>query len=147
MTWTNRIDMWRSRVPSRLERDDPFENDGFESRPVTRLVSFFDASEDTHVQTYTSQRESLLTNQTFRDEIPARPSTRLSFFRPLSTVPSRPVTSLDMRDDGKKRNGLLSLFGRKRKFCPPSPEIPREPARLNFLFVGSRSSGQTSLLL
>lgn len=32
------IDAWRQRVPSRLDRDDPFAEDGFESRPATRLV-------------------------------------------------------------------------------------------------------------
>jgi Ras family protein A len=34
-----RIDSWRQRVPSRLERRDPFEGDGFDERPATRLVS------------------------------------------------------------------------------------------------------------
>lgn len=34
------IDSWRHSVPSRLERKDPFANDGFEARPSTRLVSF-----------------------------------------------------------------------------------------------------------
>jgi len=37
---SERIDSWRQRVPSRLERRDPFEGDGFEERPSTRLVSF-----------------------------------------------------------------------------------------------------------
>ena len=34
----DRIDSWRQRVPSRLDRDDPFEGDGFGERPATRLV-------------------------------------------------------------------------------------------------------------
>lgn len=33
------IDSWRHSVPSRLERPDPFGNDGFGTRPSTRLVS------------------------------------------------------------------------------------------------------------
>lgn len=33
-----RIESWRQRVPSRLERRDPFEGDGFDERPATRLV-------------------------------------------------------------------------------------------------------------
>ena len=45
------------------------------------------------------------------------------------------------------RRGLLSLMSRKRKRKEQGVEIPREPVRLNFLFVGSKSSGQTSLLL
>lgn len=32
------IDTWRHSVPSRLEREDPFNNDGFVERPCTRLV-------------------------------------------------------------------------------------------------------------
>ncbi|KAF7551994.1 hypothetical protein G7Z17_g4634 [Cylindrodendrum hubeiense] len=85
MALEGRIDMWRTRVPSRLDREDPFEGDGFESRPATRLAS-----------------------------------------------------SLG-----------ISLDCRKCKYSDstPSPEpIPREPVKRNFLFVGSRSSGQTSLL-
>ncbi|KAJ4173031.1 hypothetical protein NW754_012036 [Fusarium falciforme] len=35
---SERIDSWRQRVPSRLERRDPFEGDGFEERPSTRLT-------------------------------------------------------------------------------------------------------------
>ena len=34
----DRIDSWRQRVPSRLDREDPFEGDGFGERPATRLV-------------------------------------------------------------------------------------------------------------
>lgn len=34
----DRIESWRQRVPSRLERRDPFEGDGFDERPATRLV-------------------------------------------------------------------------------------------------------------
>jgi hypothetical protein len=33
------IDTWRRSVPSRMEREDPFDNDGFEERPSTRVVS------------------------------------------------------------------------------------------------------------
>lgn len=33
------IDNWRRSVPSRMEREDPFGNDGFEERPSTRVVS------------------------------------------------------------------------------------------------------------
>lgn len=33
------IDSWRHSVPSRMERDDPFRDDGFVARPSTRVVS------------------------------------------------------------------------------------------------------------
>ncbi|KAL6411431.1 hypothetical protein AUP68_05141 [Ilyonectria robusta] len=42
MALEGRIDMWRTRVPSRLDREDPFEGDGFESRPATRLIRLHD---------------------------------------------------------------------------------------------------------
>ncbi|KAF4970686.1 hypothetical protein FSARC_2317 [Fusarium sarcochroum] len=124
-----RIDSWRQRVPSRLERQDPFEGDGFDERPSTSL--------------------------TFRDASPPppRPSTRLSFLRsatPLfgrsSTPSSRPASSMMERRAEGKRRSLLSLLSRKRKRKEPEVEIPREPVRLNFLFVGSKAAGQTSLL-
>ncbi|KAF5231116.1 hypothetical protein FANTH_13541 [Fusarium anthophilum] len=94
-------------------------------------------------------------HQTFRDVSPpeARPSTRLGFFRaatPMfgrSSTPSsaRPASSLMPRRAEGKRRSLLSLFTRKRKRKEPE-EIPRDPVRLNFLFVGSKAAGQTSLL-
>ncbi|RBR03485.1 hypothetical protein FVER53590_09747 [Fusarium verticillioides] len=124
-----RIDSWRQRVPSRMDRDDPFEGDNFDERPSTRL--------------------------TFRDVSPpeARPSTRLGFVRaatPMfgrSSTPSstRPASSMMQRGAEGKRRSLLSLLTRKRKRKEPG-EIPRDPVRLNFLFVGSKAAGQTSLL-
>lgn len=33
------IDSWRHSVPSRMEREDPFLDDGFIARPSTRVVS------------------------------------------------------------------------------------------------------------
>ncbi|KAG7420881.1 GTP-binding protein RHO1 [Fusarium oxysporum f. sp. rapae] len=124
-----RIDSWRQRVPSRMDRDDPFEGDHFDERPPTRL--------------------------NFRDVSPpeARPSTRLGFFRaatPMfgrSSTPSstRPASSTMQRRAEGKRRSLLSLLTRKRKRREPE-ETPRDPVRLNFLFVGSKAVGQTSLL-
>ncbi|TXC03280.1 hypothetical protein FocTR4_00002019 [Fusarium oxysporum f. sp. cubense] len=124
-----RIESWRQRVPSRMDRDDPFEGDYFDERPPTRL--------------------------TFRSVYPpeVRPPTRLGFFRaatPLfgrSSTPSspRPASSMMQRRAEGKRRSLLSLLGRKRKRKEPE-EIPQDPVRLNFLFVGSKAAGQTSLL-
>ncbi|KAF5973083.1 GTPase Rho [Fusarium coicis] len=123
-----RIDSWRQRVPSRMDRDDPFKGDNFDERPSTRL--------------------------TFRDvsSPEARPSTRLGFFRaatPIfgrsSTPSTRPASSMMQRRAEGKRKSLLSLLTRKRNRKEPE-EIPRDPVRLNFLFVGSKAAGQTSLL-
>ncbi|KAM0386172.1 hypothetical protein HYE67_009596 [Fusarium culmorum] len=124
-----RIDSWRQRVPSRLDRDDPFKGDGFDGRPSTRL--------------------------TFREASPPprRPHTRLGFLRaatPLfgrsSTPSSRPASGMTGRRAESNRTRLLTLLSRKRKRNEDEVEIPREPVRLNFLFVGSKGSGQTSLL-
>ncbi|KAF4456425.1 hypothetical protein F53441_1429 [Fusarium austroafricanum] len=125
----DRIDSWRQRVPSRMDRDDPFENDGFEERPSSRL--------------------------TFRDASPPedRPHTRLSFLRaatPLfgrsSTPSTRPASSMmECRPEGKRKSLFRKLI-HKRKRREQIAETPREPVRLNFLFVGSKEVGQTSLL-
>ncbi|KAL4727203.1 hypothetical protein ACLX1H_006104 [Fusarium chlamydosporum] len=124
-----RIDSWRQRVPSRLDRDDPFQGDGFGERPSTR--------------------------HTFREASPPRhrPSTRLSFLRaatPLfgrsSTPVSRPASGMTERRAESNRRSLLTLLSRKRKRKDQEAEVPREPVRLNFLFVGSKAAGQTSLL-
>ncbi|KAF5024249.1 hypothetical protein F66182_3681 [Fusarium sp. NRRL 66182] len=123
------IDSWRQRVPSRLDREDPFEGDAFHERPSTRLT-FRDASPPAH-----------------------RPSTRLGFLRsatPIFSRPStpfgRPASSMMERRPGGKHRSLLSFLNRKRKQQDPDVEMPRDPVRLNFLFVGSKAAGQTSLL-
>ncbi|KAL6901212.1 hypothetical protein GGI43DRAFT_383551 [Trichoderma evansii] len=149
------IDSWRHSVPSRMEREDPFLDDGFMARPSTRV--------------------------TFREpEGPMRrPSTRLAFIRAAIPVfhrrtftPSdgllqgplieRPETALGIRDDDgdeaaeaknpRRRGGLFSLFNRKRKHRSPSPSpalppvVLDVPLTIHFLFVGAKSAGQTSLL-
>ncbi|KAJ3525892.1 hypothetical protein NM208_g11444 [Fusarium decemcellulare] len=51
------------------------------------------------------------------------------------------------RPAGGKRKSLLGLFSLKRKRDVSEMEgVPRDPIRLNFLFVGSKAAGQTSLL-
>ncbi|KAL6864524.1 rho type ras-like GTPase [Trichoderma novae-zelandiae] len=143
------IDSWRQSVPSRMERADPFGNDGFEERPNTRITF----------------REPLRTVR--------RPSTRIAMMRsaiPLfrrrdgpnslgDSLMERPETALGVRDDdepqaAQTRNpirGFFALFGRKRKRRSPSvspaPTVALEaPLTLHFLFVGPPGSGQTSLL-
>ncbi|RFU80406.1 rho type ras-like gtpase [Trichoderma arundinaceum] len=145
------IDTWRHSVPSRMEREDPFLDDGFMARPSTRI--------------------------TFREpERPTRrPSTRLAFMRaaaplfgrrpsnpnaPQDSIMERPETALGVREDdddeaaeakNPKLRGLFGLFGRKRKHRSPSSSPPPQvvfeaPLTLHFLFVGAKASGQTSLL-
>ncbi|KAL7926390.1 hypothetical protein ACQKWADRAFT_309228 [Trichoderma austrokoningii] len=152
------IDSWRHSVPSRMEREDPFHDDGFTARPSTRV--------------------------TFREpERPTRrPSARLAFIRaampifhrrpfapgetllPGPPLIERPETALGIRDDDddgaaeaknpRRRGGLFGLFGRKRKHRSPSPSslpaLPQVvldvPLTINFLFVGAKTAGQTSLL-
>ncbi|QPC76152.1 hypothetical protein HYE68_006904 [Fusarium pseudograminearum] len=106
-----RIDSWRQRVPSRLDRDDPFKGDGFDERPSTRL--------------------------TFREASPPprRPHTRLGFLRaatPLfgrsSTPSSRPASGMTERRAESNRTRLLTLLSRKRKRTEDEVEIPREPS-------------------
>ncbi|KAF4472022.1 GTPase Rho [Fusarium albosuccineum] len=118
-----RIESWRKRVPSRVERQDPFEGDGFDERPSTRLSP-----------PRSSTRLSFL-----------RSATPL-FMRP-STPSSRPASSMTERPAGGKRKSLLGLFNLKRKRDSLETEsVPRDPIRLKFLFVGSKAVGQTSLL-
>ncbi|KAL6817408.1 P-loop containing nucleoside triphosphate hydrolase protein [Trichoderma camerunense] len=143
------IDNWRHSVPSRMEREDPFVNDGFVPRPETRV--------------------------TFREpEKPPvrRPSTRIAMMRaaiplfrrsngPNALQPSlmeRPETALGVRDEDEDEavteaknpiRGFFALFGRKRKHRSPSPTptvVFDAPLTLHFLFVGAQGAGQTSLL-
>ncbi|KAL7794219.1 hypothetical protein V8C37DRAFT_401521 [Trichoderma ceciliae] len=139
------IDSWRHSVPSRMEREDPFLDDGFIARPSTRI--------------------------TFREpERPTRrPSTRLAFMRaaaplfgrrPLNppdvrqdSIMERPETALGIREDdgdeaaetkNPRRRGLFGLFGRKRKHRSPSSSPPTQvildaPLTLHFLFVGAKA--------
>ncbi|OTA06207.1 hypothetical protein A9Z42_0069440 [Trichoderma parareesei] len=145
------IDTWRRSVPSRMEREDPFDNDGFEERPSTR-VAFHEPVRPVR-----------------------RPSNRVALMRsaiPLfrrrdgpnalgESLMERPETALGVRDDdndepeaAQTRNpirGFFALFGRKRKRRSPSvspaPTVRlAAPLTLHFLFVGPPGSGQTSLL-
>jgi Ras family protein A len=53
---------------------------------------------------------------------------------------------MERRAKGKHKI-ILNLLSRKRKRREQEVEVPREPVHLNFLFVGSKEAGQTSLLL
>ncbi|KAM4060751.1 Ras family protein [Hirsutella rhossiliensis] len=149
---TQRIMEWCHGVPTRYERDDPFAGDDFQAAQTGAHRAFEDP--DRPVVNYPSG-------------LPPRPSARLSFVRPDtpmhgSSASSRvPTTSEEVRDSAgsssrkQKLFKALSLFSRKRRnagpasppLAPPPPPTPPKPVRLNFLFVGSRGTGQTSLLL
>lgn len=50
------IDYWRYSIPSRLDREDPFADDGFGIRPSTRLVCLSVQSRlEIHVLTFHRQ--------------------------------------------------------------------------------------------
>ncbi|KAL2206018.1 hypothetical protein CC79DRAFT_838050 [Sarocladium strictum] len=144
------VDTWRLSVPSRMDRTSPFDDEKEEE-------------EDSEFPLRASTR------LTFRALDGRRPASRLSIFtsrpsigfarRPLS----RAVTALGFRDadeeDGRRRRDrgrewLKGIFGQKRKREAETEDMSdldeyieaKEPLRLNFLFVGGRSSGQTSLL-
>ncbi|KAI9170874.1 GTP-binding protein RHO1 [Paramyrothecium foliicola] len=138
------IEAWRRSIPSRLEREDPFADDGFEMRPATRL-----------------------TFRGLEDGMPPpgpanRPSTALGFFRAATPLFRRPSALMNRltshaedpmnvdiapKEPQRKRKGLMGIFSRKRKRSSPTPPAKfGEPLALNFLFVGGRCSGQTSLL-
>ncbi|KAH7133121.1 P-loop containing nucleoside triphosphate hydrolase protein [Dactylonectria estremocensis] len=114
------IDMWRTRVPSRLDRKDPFEGDGFESRPATRLT-FHEPEAPVH-----------------------RPSTRLSFLRSATPL-FRRSSSRSQRPPSPFVSHQPMPEKKARAVPPPSP-IPLLQYHMNFLFVGAHGSGQTSLL-
>ncbi|KAM0451716.1 hypothetical protein ACHAO4_005673 [Trichoderma viride] len=153
------IDSWRHSVPSRMEREDPFTDDGFMARPSTRVT--FREPERPMRRPSTSARLAFI-----RAAIPIpifhrRPCTSTDLQGPLI---ERPETALGIRDDddgdgaaeakNPRRRGLFSLFSRKRKHRSPSPSalppVPQVvlgvPLTIHFLFVGAKSAGQTSLL-
>ncbi|KFH48546.1 Rho-related protein-like protein [Hapsidospora chrysogenum ATCC 11550] len=121
---------WRRFIPSRLDRHD----EDVETRPSTRLIS----------------RDSKLLQR--------RPSTRLSLLRAATPLFERASSALGSLgadtvvgsgngEEERAGPGLWGLIrGSKRKRSPEVEGIPAEPRRVNFLFVGAKSSGQTSLL-
>ncbi|KAJ3474012.1 hypothetical protein NLG97_g10033 [Lecanicillium saksenae] len=134
------IDSWRHSVPSRLEREDPFANDGFGERPVTRLVILPNSYSDKFYTSIPLPNESC--DQTFREqdspEEIERPASRFSLFRSKlftpkreqqgqhgyesddeTTIYQRPSTAFSTRTKTKKkhkkRGFFASLFHRGKK--------------------------------
>ncbi|KAG5952467.1 hypothetical protein E4U53_000809, partial [Claviceps sorghi] len=164
-----RIDSWRHSIPSRLEREDPFENDGFQARCSTRFTfREDDDSPDQPVQTsrLSSLRSRISSLRKRRRGAPSAaeaPSVRSqeahSVSGPASRQPERPpACSVSGPEPGPRPCGKQSgpglfgkaIFGRKRarSLTPPPPPrllIPG-PVKLKFLFVGDHGSGQTALL-
>ncbi|KAF4505906.1 hypothetical protein G6O67_007807 [Ophiocordyceps sinensis] len=147
---SQRVMAWCRRVPTRYERDDPWADHGFQEAQTGARHSFEDP--DTGPAA------------THPSDLPPRPPARLDFARPntpmhgSSTSSKALVTSEGARDNaggtirkGQKLSKVLGLFSRKPKDAgpaspPPAPPTPPRPVRLNFLFVGSRGTGQTCLL-
>ncbi|OAA37624.1 Small GTPase superfamily [Metarhizium rileyi] len=116
------IDSWRHSVPSRLERQDPFENDGFEGRCSTRLTF-----REPHSRPSIAYRGFSWAAAPFRrstaDESATeidRPGTRYEGLAEDS--PQTCDTRASTHPEKKRKRGLLGLFSRKRKRgSSPSP--------------------------
>ncbi|KAJ4144352.1 hypothetical protein LMH87_003238 [Akanthomyces muscarius] len=163
------IDSWRHSVPSRLEREDPFANDGFGERPATRLT--FREQDPPEEAERPVSRFSLLRSKLFAPKRPRQSHVGYDS-DDESTIYQRPATALSSyTKKGRKRGFLAGLFRRGKKRARDEYEdkyyqdeqkeetlasaerastivepILSKPLHLNFLFVGCPSSGQTSLL-
>ncbi|OAQ96649.1 hypothetical protein LLEC1_07482 [Akanthomyces lecanii] len=149
----------------RLEREDPFANDGFGERPTFREQNPPEEAERP------VSRFSLLRSKLFTPKSQRR--SRVGYISDdESTIYQRPATALSScTKKGKKRGFLASLFRRGKKRSRDEYEdeyyqheqkeetlasvgrastvvepIFSKSLPLNFLFVGCPSSGQTSLL-
>ncbi|KAM3432728.1 hypothetical protein MY4824_006363 [Beauveria thailandica] len=169
------IDSWRHSVPSRLEREDPFANDGFGERPVTRLTfREQDPADEEEVQRPASRfslirakllkpiRQQGYTTTTDDDDestiCPPRPSTTLSKTRPKKqkkkTQSGGFFAGLFRRGKKRSREAFEDedcYGGQDDKSVGRLSTVVVEPVmskqlHLNFLFVGCASAGQTSLL-
>ncbi|KAJ6782208.1 hypothetical protein PWT90_06714 [Aphanocladium album] len=111
------IDSWRHSVPSRLEREDPFANDGFGERPATRLT--FREQEPPEVVERPVSRFSLFRSKLFT---PKRQPQHGYDSDDESTIYQRPDTALSTRTrtkakTKKKNRGFFASFfhrGKKR---------------------------------
>ncbi|KAG6015405.1 hypothetical protein E4U54_003554 [Claviceps lovelessii] len=169
MSVNARIDSWRHSVPSRLDREDPFENDGFGGRCGSRFT--FRDDHPSVLPKQTSRLSSLRSRISCRRKrsrnadhlIMNAPSVntqeRYSVFGPLAYSREggspAPGPAPEPGPCGKRSKAVLftkGIFGRKRARSPtpPSPPPPalliQEPVKLKFLFVGDHGSGQTALL-
>ncbi|OAA36037.1 Ras like protein [Beauveria brongniartii RCEF 3172] len=166
------IDSWRHSVPSRLEREDPFANDGFGERPVTRLTfREQDPADEEEVQRpasrfsliraklFTPIRHQGYTTTADDDEstiCPPRSSTALSTTRPKKKKKRSGGFLAGLFRRGKKRSREAfededCYGGQDDKSFGRLSTVVVEPVmskqlHLNFLFVGCPSAGQTSLL-
>ncbi|KAG6276596.1 hypothetical protein E4U47_008161 [Claviceps purpurea] len=169
MNARSRVDSWRHSVPSLVEREDPFKNDGFQARCSTRFSFHQDDGPAAPEQAPPSHIFSLRSRMaSFRKRpregraqsgiLPsARPQERCSALGPLTHSLERPTSSAQGPCDKQERPSRPALFkgifGRKRVRSPspplsptPPPMLMQKPVKLKFLFVGDHASGQTALL-
>ncbi|PNY29099.1 UDP-N-acetylglucosamine transferase subunit alg14 [Tolypocladium capitatum] len=159
---------WCRGVPTWYEREDPFQGDGFPLQPAAG-----DAAEEAPEEGSESESDEQPEGDTqdeqavdYPQDLPPRPPGRRSWFRTSTPLlgpsnssqqrPSYPSTDIEVRHNSKKRklSRFRGLFSRKRKEQHELSPLPqavsqalRRPIHLNFLFIGSKGSGQTSLLL
>ncbi|KAG5926676.1 hypothetical protein E4U42_003048 [Claviceps africana] len=166
MSVHTRIDSWRHSIPSRLEREDPFANDGFEARCSTRFTCRED-DDGPDPPTQTSRLSSLRSRiASLRKRPRDAPSDEALSVRSQRYPAASPTSSprpdgppacsasgsgSGPRLSGKQGGSALfgkAIFGRKRARSPtpPPPVLVQGPVRLKFLFVGDHGSGQTALL-
>ncbi|POR35261.1 UDP-N-acetylglucosamine transferase subunit alg14 [Tolypocladium paradoxum] len=162
---------WCMGVPTWYERDDPFQGDGFQPRPGAAAAAG-DAAEEAPEEGSEPESDDQPEGDAqdeqpvdYPEDLPPRPPGRRSWFRTGTPLlgssnssrqrPSHPSTALEVRHNSKKRklSRFLGLLSRKRKARNergPLPqaviEVLQQPVYLNFLFIGSKGSGQTSLL-
>ncbi|RDA94621.1 hypothetical protein CP533_2481 [Ophiocordyceps camponoti-saundersi (nom. inval.)] len=143
--FVRRILTWRDGVPTWEEREDPFAdvNDVAQDRPASFIENTDDSDDSIAVEDADPDHPV---------DIPPRPPGRLGFVR------TRSFTNLDEAGSARKPSGrrgchnwarVLAYFSRSRKEAVsiPTPVIsPDKPVHMNFLFVGGKGSGQTSLL-
>ncbi|RDA85522.1 hypothetical protein CP532_2169 [Ophiocordyceps camponoti-leonardi (nom. inval.)] len=140
-----RILTWRNGVPAWAEREDPFAD--VEQLPLNRPASVIEYSDDSHDSISVEGVDA-----GYPPDIPPRPPGRLGFARTNCTVEGGAPGS-SKKPSGRKGcrtlARVLDYFSRNRKEAasiPPPIIYPHRPVHMNFLFVGGKGSGQTSLL-
>ncbi|KAG6022017.1 hypothetical protein E4U40_004932 [Claviceps sp. LM458 group G5] len=153
----SRVDSWRHSVPSLVEREDPFKNDGFQARCSNRFSLHQDDGPAAPEQAPPSRVFSLRSRMASFRKRPREVQERCSMLGPLTHNLERPTSSAPGPCDKQDRPGRPALFkgifGRKRARSPspplsptPPPMLIQKPVKLKFLFVGDHASGQTALL-